>query len=316
MRADLLHVIVPFFNPRRYRSHALNCARFIRHMLDHGVQVHVAECTYGDEPPFFAGVPGIEHHHFQAKTVIWEKEALINAAIARLPRDWKYVAWIDGDIEFTNGRWPEQTLYALQHFDFVQPWEHCYDLGAHGEHLELHHSFGRQWIKEPDTCDKLGGDGYRFAHPGYAWAATRSALEATGGLIETAALGAGDHHMALAMIGKAEISIPGGMSEGYRKPILDWQARAQRHLVGNVGYVGGTIRHAYHGEKAGRSYISRWDILKKHGFDPAADLKRNTSGLLELAGNKPELRRDVMAYFASRDEDRTRHGALALDAAF
>ena len=62
--------------------------------------------------------------------------------------------------------------------------------------------------------------------------------------------------------------------------------------------------------------MSRWDILKKHGFDPVTDLKRNTSGILELAGNKPELRRDIMAYFSSRDEDRTRHGALALDPAF
>ena len=311
MRADLLHVVVPFFNPRRYQSHMLNGARFLRHMLDSGVQVHVAECTYGDAPAVYAGIPGITHHHFQAKTVCWEKEALINAAIARLPRSWKYVAWVDGDIEFQNRAWAEQTVYALQHYDFVQPWEHCYDLGAHGEHLELHHSFGRQWIKDPASCGRLAGYG-TFAHPGYAWAATRSALEATGGLIETAVLGAADHHMALAMIGKADISLPGDISEGYRRPIMDWQARAQRHLVGNVGYVGGTIHHAYHGTKAGRAYVSRWDILKKHAFDPTTDLKRNTSGILELTGNKPELRRDVMAYFASRAEDQTAFGALAL----
>ncbi len=316
MRADLLHVVVPYFNPRRYHSHAVNVARFVRQMLDHGVRVHVAECTYGDEAPMFAGIAAVAHHHFQCKTVVWEKEALINAAIARLPRDWRTVAWIDGDIAFSNPRWAEQTVYALQHYDFVQPWEHCYDLRPNGEHHPRHHPFGRQWIREPASCAQLGASGYRFAHPGYAWAATRGALEAVGGLIETAALGAGDHHMALAMIGKAELSIPEGMSEGYRRPILEWQARARQHLVGNVGFVGGTIRHAYHGEKAGRAYISRWDILKRHGFDPTTDLKRNTSGLVALAGNKPEMRRDVMAYFASRDEDRTRHGALALDPAY
>ena len=312
MRADLLHVVVPFFNPRRYASHMLNGARFLRHMLDSGVQVHVAECTYGDEPPVYAGIAGITHHHFQAKTVVWEKEALINAAIARLPRDWKYVAWVDGDIEFQNKAWAEQTVYALQHHDFVWPWEHCYDLGPHGEHLELHHSFGRQWIKEPETCDRLGSFGYPFAHPGYAVAATRAALEATGGLIETAVLGSADHHMALALIGKAEMSLPGGLPEGYRRPILDWQLHASHHIAGNVGYVGGTIRHHYHGEKAGRAYISRWDILKKHAFDPATDLKRNTSGILELTGNKPGLRRDIMGYFLSRTEDATCHNALAL----
>ena len=312
MRADLLHVIVPFFNPRRYQSHMLNGARFLRRMLDSGVQVHVAECTYGDAPPVYAGIPGISHHHFQAKTVVWVKEGLINAAIARLPRDWKHVAWIDADLTFGSRSWAADAVYALQHYDFIQPWEHCYDLGPNGEHLELHHSFGRQWIKEPHTVELLGSSGYRFAHPGYAWAATRAALEATGGLIETAALGAADHHMALAMVGKAEVSMPGGMPPGYSEPVRAWQRRAQMHLVGNVGYTSGTISHAFHGSKAGRAYVSRWDILKKHAFDPAMDLKRNTSGILELAGNKPELRRDIMAYFASRDEDATVHGALAL----
>lgn len=313
MSPDLLHVIFPYFSPRGYKSHMLNGARFIRHMLDSGVRVHVAECTYGDAPAVFSGIPQITHHHFQAKTVIWEKEALINAAIGRLPRDWKFVAWIDGDVEFVNRDWASQTVHALQHHDFVQPWEHCYDLGPHLEHLELHHSFCRQWIKEPYTCDKLGASTYRFAHPGYAWAATRGALEATGGLIETAPLGSADHHMALAMIGKAHISIPDGVTDGYRRPIMDWQARATHHVGGNIGYVGGTIRHHFHGAKAGRGYLSRWDIITKHGFDPATDLKRNTSGIIELAGNKPGLRRDVMAYFSSRDEDLTRHGASALD---
>lgn len=316
MRADLLHVIVPFFNPRRYKSHMLNGARFLRHMLDSGVQVHVAECTYGDAPPAYADLPGVTHHHFQGKTVVWAKEALINAAIARLPRDWKNVAWIDADIEFINKDWGAQTVYALQHYDFVQPWEHCYDLGPHGEHLELHHSFCRQWLRDPKSCESVGAAGYTFAHPGYAWAATRSALEATGGLIETAALGAADHHVALALIGKAELSYPATMTDGYKRPVLDWQERAARHVAGNIGFVGGTIKHAFHGPKSGRAYVSRWDILTKHAFDPATDLKRNTSGLIELAGNKPGLRRDIMAYFSARQEDATVHNALALDPSY
>ena len=44
-------------------------------------------------------------------------------------------------------------------------------------------------------------------------------------------------------------------------------------------------------------------MLVKHGFDPAADLVRNSWGVLELAGNKPALRRDVARYFHQRQED-------------
>jgi hypothetical protein len=303
MSPDLLHVAVPVFNPRRYKSHTRNTAKFLEHMIQSGVRVIVAECTYGDAPPVFAGVPGIQHVHVQANTVCWIKEALLNLAIARLPRDWKHVAWIDADLTFHRPDWASETVYALQHHEFVQPWEHCYDLGPHGEHMELHHSFCRQWVKEPHTCDKLGASGYRFAHPGYAWATSRSTLEKMGGLIETAVLGAADHHQALALIGKARLSIPEGLSGGYAKPILRWEERANQHIGKNISYVPGTISHSYHGQKAGRAYISRWDILKKHGFDPETDLKRNTSGVLELTGNKPEMRRDIMAYFADRDED-------------
>lgn len=38
-------------------------------------------------------------------------------------------------------------------------------------------------------------------------------------------------------------------------------------------------------------------------FDPATDLIRNTWGVLELAGNKPQLQRDIDSYFRQRDED-------------
>ena len=37
-------------------------------------------------------------------------------------------------------------------------------------------------------------------------------------------------------------------------------------------------------------------------FDPFDDLKRNVFGVLELAGNKPDLTRDIEIYFRLRDE--------------
>jgi hypothetical protein len=54
-----------------------------------------------------------------------------------------------------------------------------------------------------------------------------------------------------------------------------------------------------------RKYVDRWKILTKYGFDPDTDLIRNTDGVLELAGNKPGLRREIDTYFRMRDEDST-----------
>jgi hypothetical protein len=44
-------------------------------------------------------------------------------------------------------------------------------------------------------------------------------------------------------------------------------------------------------------------VLVEYGFDPDTDLKSNTTGVLELAGNKPALDRDIYRYMAERDED-------------
>ena len=48
---------------------------------------------------------------------------------------------------------------------------------------------------------------------------------------------------------------------------------------------------------------SRWDMFLDHGFDPLVDLKRNTYGVLEFSGAKPDLERAFDRYLRSREED-------------
>jgi hypothetical protein len=109
--------------------------------------------------------------------------------------------------------------------------------------------------------------------------------------------------MALALAGLVDRSVPGGISEGYVRPLRQWQARARQHIAGNLGCVPGTIEHSWHGSKKSRRYVERWGVLVRHAFDPFVDLKRNVWGVLELSGNKPELRRDIDAYLRQRNED-------------
>lgn len=299
MSPDLLHVVTAVANPLRWRSRTELFRRFAEHMRQSGVQLTVVECAYGDRPFELTGLQDVVHVPVRARTLSWVKENLLNIGISRLPQDWNYVAWIDADVSFRRPGWACETVHALQQYDVVQPWSDCYDLGPHDEHLLAHRSFCRRWI-DRQSC---GVGPYPFAHPGYAWAATRTALEQLGGLIETAALGAADHHMASALIGKLAWSLPGGVTPAYRKPLEQWQERAERHIAGNIGYVPGTIEHGWHGDKVKRAYVDRWRILVEHGFDPSTDLKRNVWGVLELACNKPGLRRDIDAYFRARDED-------------
>ena len=44
-------------------------------------------------------------------------------------------------------------------------------------------------------------------------------------------------------------------------------------------------------------------MFLRHGFDPTIDLKRNTWGVLEFAGNKPALEHEWDQYLRMRWED-------------
>jgi len=59
------------------------------------------------------------HIGVQDDAVMAEIETLkreYDAAVARLPSDWKYVAWVDADVNFTNPHWVRVTVQQLQHY--------------------------------------------------------------------------------------------------------------------------------------------------------------------------------------------------------
>ena len=74
--------------------------------------------------------------------------------------------------------------------------------------------------------------------------------------------------MALAMIGEASRSVPGGLAQSYLDRLYRWQDQAEKHVRGNLGYVDGLLTHYWHGKKRDRRYIERWEILLRNGFDP------------------------------------------------
>ena len=306
MRADLLHVVAVRENPRRFLTPDRLYLEFEQHMLDSGVRLTVVECALGERPFALAGRPHVNHVGVRARTMLWHKECLLNIGVRHLPADWRYLAWIDTDIRFRRPHWASETVHGLQQYALLQPWDTCYDLGPEDAHMEIHRSFGFVYgtgrpIRQGPRC---GPDtGYVFAHPGYAWAMTRDAYVRVGGLLETAILGAGDHHMALAAIGRAADSIPRNIEPAYAAPILRWQDDAVRHINDRVGWTAGTIEHSFHGSKTARRYIDRWQILIDNNYDPATDLRRNEWGVLELAGNKPRMTRQIEQYFSQRDED-------------
>jgi hypothetical protein len=304
--SDTLHVISVISNPARFGSRYRLYREFAARLAgNQRVQLHTVETAHGHRAH---AVTHDHPQHYQLRTdqELWQKEAMINVALKRLPHDWRYVAWVDADVQFVRPDWAEETIHQLQHFRFVQLFEHAIDLGPSGEALEQHTSLGSLVAAGKPTvsaADYYYGGGKKIGHPGFAWAATREALDATGGLFDEGILGASDHHMARALIGDAHKAVPDAMHGNYHRLVRQWQERATEHIKGSFGAVGGTLLHHWHGRKADRQYGSRWQILVKHKFDPLADMYKDTQGLWRLHGNKPGLRDDIRRYFRSRNED-------------
>jgi len=309
MSPEKLHVVTAVANPVRWQSRMRLYKDFEQHMLDTGVDLTVVECQYGERPHEIEELPGVRVVRVRSKTLVWNKENLINIGVSRLPEGWKYMAWVDADVEFRRAHWATETVHALQQYDVVQPWSDAYDLGPNDEHIQHHKSFCSMLWHDRPLCAagpkfwKFNQGPYDYPHPGYAWAMHRQAFEWLGGLLEIGAVGAGDHHMALALTGNAHRSVPAGANRRYVEHLMRWQARAQHHINGNIGFVHGTLEHAFHGRKNDRRYVDRWDILVGNDFDPEVDLKKNSQGVLELAGNKPKLRHQLDHYFKQRNED-------------
>ncbi len=312
--SERLYVVAVVSNPQRFHSRYQLYQQFAKHVEKSGAQLLTVEAAFGRRHHNVTEPGNPWHVQLRTDDELWNKECMVNIGISRLPADWKYVAWIDADIEFVRPDWVTETIHQLQHFDVVQLWSDCIDLlpdyGVNQYHLSFMRSY-MDWIHGRLNVEP-GGDEYTtgktpYFHAGFAWAARREAIDALGGLIDWSVCGANDHHMALALVGRLKKSIHGGCSQAFKDSLLEWEMRALKYIRLNVGYVPGTITHHWHGPKTNRQYKGRWEILTETQFDPNLDLKKDSQGLYQLTDRRGsdsvKLRDGLREYFRTRFED-------------
>jgi hypothetical protein len=92
------------------------------------------------------------------------------------------------------------------------------------------------------------------------------------------------------------------VSEGFCAALRHWAARAGL-LNGRIGCLNNHAMHYYHGPICQRGYDTRWRIMTKYNFDPFTDLVRDSQGLWQFAGNKPDMENEIIAYMERRCDD-------------
>jgi len=312
-----LHVCTMVSNPVRYKSRYKLHEAFLAQNAGAHTETWTVEVALGNRP--FAVTEAGNPRHLQLRTTaeMFHKENALNLLFARVLQSFpaaEYFAWVDADVTFARPDWAYETLQQLQHYDVVQMFSHAQDVGpkcAPVPTAKQHQGFVWAYYNDPMFMETNAKQGYNIGgsgHPGYAWAARRSAIDAFGGLLDFAIVGGADRHMACGLIGTIEKSGPykeaslSDLAPSFRSGLLAWQERALT-LNKNIGYVDGLLLHQWHGKKADRKYGNRWKIYTRNAYDPWTDLRRDAQGGYQLAPHRTKLRDDLRSYLRARNED-------------
>lgn len=327
-----LYVLSPVYNTPRFRTIWKNYNEFELMVINSGAHLVSIEAAFGDREEVITEQTSENHTviHVRTHTELWLKENLLNIALSRLPEKAEYVCWVDSDLKFTRSDWVGETIQLLQHYNAIQMFRVAIDLDRNGIPYQFNRGFVYDFlqgipvklqftknIQIPnvnqkvaqinnaycDDCPDTGTIKINYYHPGFAWAYRKQVLSDLGGFFDIGILGSGDAHMAASLIGHFEETIHPKINEEYKKLGLVWQDRATKYVNQNIGFMDGTITHAFHGAKKNRKYSNRQNILVEHDYTPSTDIKRGWNGAYELESNKPAFKRAIQQYFAERDSD-------------
>lgn len=197
-------------------------------------------------------------------------------------------AWQDGDLKTTMTKKILEDLKAIG-----------------GDIRKLATDF--MTLEEDLAGNYYGQDKVKKVWSGLAYACTRKAWDAVGGLPEYALWGGADWQMAHSLIGKSDGMMRGDLHDNYKKLAMEWHERCQVSVRRNVVTMDGSILHHWHGRKENRNYNLKHRLMAKWGYDPLRHIKRDASGLPQLHDDGSEmyiqLRDQLRAAARSRNED-------------
>ncbi|MCB1501418.1 MAG: hypothetical protein KDK07_16810 [Bauldia sp.] len=299
--------ITAYFNPGRSRRRAFNYRVFRDRLTVPLVTVELAdegafELAEGDADRLVRVSGG---------DLIWQKERLLNIALAHLPADCTHVVWLDSDIVFLSDDWPDRLLDALRRWRLVQPFARAFQVAPGweegmplGEHVVAPSPGAAAVIKAHglDAYVDLVRDGGTLQPVvGYGWAARRDLLDAHG-FFDACIIGGGDRAIFSAGQGIFEsVMDVHHMNAGQRRRFLAWAEPFHADVRGEVGYIAGDVAHLWHGDLKRRLYRQRHVDLAPLGFDPSADIALTDAGLWRWSSDRPALHDHVRRYFEFRD---------------
>jgi len=244
-------------------------------------------------------------------SVMWQKERLLDIALANLPQRCRSFAWLDCDVIFHEDGWIDRTREALVTYPLVQPFSHVIEPPP--DEIASPHARTRDGVslaytlqdKDAVSQDLLCGNmrvDYN-CNSGLAWAARREVFDDVG-FYDACVMGSGNRAMLCAALGEpAYGSRALRMTPAWADHYEPWAKRHFERVDGRIGAVPGTITHLWHGDLRHRRYQSRHDDFSTFRFDPEKDVEIDVGGSWRWSSPKPDMHRFVAQYFKDRQED-------------
>ena len=305
-----LWAITSYFNPVGYRQRLANY-RVFRERL--GIPLVAVELAFGPEFELREGDAEILVQ-LRGGDVMWQKERLLNVALASLPSTCGKVTWLDCDVIFEANDWPERLNRLLDSFKLVQPFGQVHYLSRDGIPGEIWPT-EVEYVRTSVASEIASGVpasitlGHRTeslegtSATGLAWAACRELLDQHG-FYDGCIVGAGDRALACAAHGCFNEFIGSVcMNEQEKERFMAWARPFYQAVCGATGYLEGNLFHLWHGEARSRRALARHKELGPFDFNPFEDIVIDRNGCWRWNTNKPEMHEYMRKYFASRKDD-------------
>jgi predicted O-methyltransferase YrrM len=303
--------ITTFFNPAKYCNKIENYRKFRDSIKKQGLKFVCVELVFGNEPFELSKEDADILVQVRSKSILWQKERLMNIGLKHLPNDCDKVAWLDCDIIFEDNDWIKKAKGLLEKYVVIQLFSLSVNL-PEGEKSPCNKipkkflfSYGFGKISPGFNYGlSFWGDNKlkRKGSTGYAWAIRRNIIEECG-FFDKGVLGSGDDIMAGAFAGSNVYDDVQGFNNELKKSRDIWANKIFSLVKGSSFYIDNTVFHLWHGNIKNRFYIRRYDIFKKFNFNPESDLKINEWGCWEWNTKEELLKDEVKKYFLKRQEE-------------
>jgi hypothetical protein len=264
-------IIACYFNPQR-NPYRLKAFREFYNSIKH-LNHYIVECVIGEtKPELVEEFPSLNISRVYTDDLLWHKETLLNNIVTWLPKELKYLFWVDTDVIFTNKNWlVEATQKLREGANLIQPFSYC----VHLDQDELKPSFDLDRERAAATIPQIrhpkvwrsfgynhvlglsGDQNYdKHGHVGFAWGARREVLDAVP-LYDRALIGGADHIIAHAGAGQINHTC---ITKSFTDDIVAvnvWSRKFFAVVRGKIEYVEGDLYHIWHGDIEKREYLKR-----------------------------------------------------------